>query len=258
MDKTQRNGDSSGPVFRNYGKAVLAPSYPWIPLPAEIRLMILEEVVNNLRCHRGWSSYATVCQEWLVFIEQKNFQRLMLDTSRLEGLNRVVTRQRPFVQHILLCIDLPTQTYGSLRHEFEGATEWTSDCRNITKDAIKEIFSVLSTWNSTDHPGLVLELGSVFLRPIGQLDWWLETYARRKNGNLFGHELEISSGPSEPLPKYEIIDPPILETLARNHMGLSSSDSPESWRSVPVVQAITGITVHQELQIHISPSLVLI
>ncbi len=70
-------------------------AFPWASLPAEIRLLIFEEISRQK--HHGWALCAAVCKEWQVFIERKNFHQLALQTSCLDGLEQLVIRQRPLV-----------------------------------------------------------------------------------------------------------------------------------------------------------------
>ncbi|TAQ90020.1 hypothetical protein B7494_g1644 [Chlorociboria aeruginascens] len=79
-------------------------AFPWASLPADVRLLILEEISRQK--HRGWALCATVCKEWQVIVERKNFYQLALQTSCLDESEHLVIRQRPLVQYICLNIKL--------------------------------------------------------------------------------------------------------------------------------------------------------
>ena len=66
MLKRQREMESSKRVLRSATKA----KFNWASLPAEIRLMILEEALGHR--HRSWASCAVASKEWQTFVEQKN------------------------------------------------------------------------------------------------------------------------------------------------------------------------------------------
>lgn len=124
-------------------------------LPAEIRFLILEEIVQQR--HPGWASFASVCKEWQLFIEKRNFCRLKLSVSCLADFQRLVVRTRDLVQHILLDIELPTYPCRQCRSK-----RWPTNRRpriGVTiSDGIRRLFNILSTWKTTN--GLTLELGA--------------------------------------------------------------------------------------------------
>ncbi|KAF2186584.1 hypothetical protein K469DRAFT_686971 [Zopfia rhizophila CBS 207.26] len=66
----------------------------WVSLASEIRLMILEALMQDGCCV---ARYASVCGEWQAVIEQKNFSRLKLTPSRLAGFGDMVYRQKELV-----------------------------------------------------------------------------------------------------------------------------------------------------------------
>ena len=85
-----------------------AKAFYWISLPAEIRLMILDAITQQK--HPGWASSASVCKEWQLAIEKRNFHRLTLQVSCLGDFERLIVRQRNLVHHVRLDIELPTYT----------------------------------------------------------------------------------------------------------------------------------------------------
>ncbi|KAH7134874.1 hypothetical protein B0J11DRAFT_546987 [Dendryphion nanum] len=127
-------------------------AFPWLSLPADIRLLILDEISGQK--HRGWAQCAAVCKEWQAILEPKNFSQLVLQPSCLDELETLVIRQRPLVQHICLNIDLPRYACRTCTQ-----TATMSNRRStIFRRAILRLFSILSTWQPTGR--LTLELSA--------------------------------------------------------------------------------------------------
>lgn len=126
----------------------------WGSLPAEIRLLILETITTVK--HRGWSSHAAVCRECQHSIAKKNFSHLELTNSCLESFKYKVVRQREYVKHIWLNIELPR--YYCAHCWRSPPTGGDSRFRDILEGAIFNLFSVLSTWRH--KTGIKLELNA--------------------------------------------------------------------------------------------------
>ncbi|PSN73921.1 hypothetical protein BS50DRAFT_595437 [Corynespora cassiicola Philippines] len=127
-------------------------AFPWLLLPAHIRLLILDEISGQE--HGGWAQCAAVCKEWQAVLEPKNFFQLALQPSCLDGLEPLVIRQRHLVQHICLNIDLPRYTCPTCKRR----APFSSSRSAIFRRAILRLFSILSTWQPTDR--LTLELNA--------------------------------------------------------------------------------------------------
>lgn len=126
-------------------------AFPWPSLPAEIRLLIFDEIASQK--HRGWAQCAAVCKEWQAIIEPKNFSRLTVRPSCLNELE-TLARQRPLVQHICLHIELPRYDCSACDKDDSFSTHRFS----VVKEAILRLFSILSTWPPTGR--LTLELSA--------------------------------------------------------------------------------------------------
>ena len=127
-------------------------AFPWLSLPADIRLLILDEISGQK--HRGWAQCAAVCKEWLAILEPKNFSQLALQPSCLDELETLVIRQRPLVQHICLNIDLPRYACPTCKRNATMSNRRST----IFRRAILRLFSILSTWQPTGR--LTLELSA--------------------------------------------------------------------------------------------------
>ncbi|KAI1376912.1 hypothetical protein F4677DRAFT_444722 [Hypoxylon crocopeplum] len=142
----------------------------WTSLPAEARLLILEFLAQDVgnktantaqgrRRKPGLAPYATVCIEWLEFIEKRNFHRLKLKSSCLYSLGNLGVRQRKLVKHIQFCVELGTYTCRDCSTSQPVAIYTYNG--NITKRAIRQLLRTLRTWdNDIDQidEGLTLEL----------------------------------------------------------------------------------------------------
>jgi hypothetical protein len=127
-------------------------AFPWLSLPADIRLSILDEILGQK--HRGWAQCAAVCKEWQAILEPKNFSQLELQPSCLDELETLVIRQRPVVRHICLNIDLPRYACRTCKQNAARSSRRST----IFRKAIIRLFSVLSTWQPTGR--LTLELNA--------------------------------------------------------------------------------------------------
>ncbi|KAI3328998.1 hypothetical protein HD806DRAFT_481340 [Xylariaceae sp. AK1471] len=139
----------------------------WVSLPAELRLMILAILAHE---HRGLASYSPVCQEWQIFMEEKNFRQLKLQVSCLDDFQYMVTRQRKLVHHVWLNIDLPRYTCRSCK--WQESESWISRNDSIIRKAISKLFSILSTWDPADS-NLTLELS---VQSPSDSEHWFKNY----------------------------------------------------------------------------------
>ncbi|KAI1147480.1 hypothetical protein F4825DRAFT_471535 [Nemania diffusa] len=125
-------------------------AFPWASLPADIALLILEEISRQK--HRGWALCATVCKAWQVIIERKNFYQLTLQASCLDEFEYFVIRQRPLVHHI--CLNIQLRRYACPTCQRDAMPKHSS---NFGK-AVTRLFSILNTWQPTGR--LILELNA--------------------------------------------------------------------------------------------------
>jgi hypothetical protein len=126
----------------------------WLSLPPEIRLMILEAIAEQR--HPGWASLASVCKEWQLVLEKRNFQRLKLQVSCLDDFERLVVRQRELVRHIQFDVELQKYTCRSCK--WDESNSWSRRNSSIFNNGISKLFRILSTWG-LQHD-LTLELNA--------------------------------------------------------------------------------------------------
>ncbi|KAL8998391.1 MAG: hypothetical protein Q9169_002519 [Polycauliona sp. 2 TL-2023] len=118
-----------------------APKACWESLPQEIRIVIMEAVVqDDERCA---IRYATVSRKWQQVVEPMVFRQLKLTHSRLANFAKVTQRQRILIKHMWLCIGL--QAYGS-SISAKVAQAWSEATIKVVGEAISNLFSILSAW----------------------------------------------------------------------------------------------------------------
>ncbi|GKU07355.1 hypothetical protein FLAG1_10270 [Fusarium langsethiae] len=147
-------------------KMKLHSSGLWASLTSEIRTKILNTVVDQKNL--GWSAFASVSKEWQSIIGARNMAKLKIGQSCVEEFGRVVVRQRHLVKHIYLRVE-------------------SDSCAYILYRALKKVFAIPSTWESTGP--LTLEINAVAVRDA---EGWFknfrwnddyDTYGRKKTRN---------------------------------------------------------------------------
>lgn len=122
----------------------------WELLPGELRLIILEMLARDpasenetefSRC--PLTQYSLVCRDWQIFFERYLYRHLTLDRTSLRDFGQIVRRQRRFVEHIRLIIDM--ETYACLACV---RFNWHFRAReNIrVSEALMHLFHILSHW----------------------------------------------------------------------------------------------------------------
>ncbi|KAK1446407.1 hypothetical protein CMEL01_10650 [Colletotrichum melonis] len=104
----------------------------WDNLPREIRLLILQKVMQD-DC--PLAPLATVSQEWQTGIERHNFGRIRFTPSRLANFLAMVQRNRTLVCYIWFCLELD---------EYDCTTCALSPGRTIS-DEFEEAFAISGT-----------------------------------------------------------------------------------------------------------------
>ena len=124
----------------------------WDDLPSEIRLLILEALMQD-GCELG--RLATVSREWQTELERHNFARIKLTPSRLVDFSSMIYRNRNLVGYIWFCLELDNYDCTKCAPEsimltqdelVEAFTITDTDNCPITT-AFQNLFSILSTWD---------------------------------------------------------------------------------------------------------------
>ena len=135
------------------GSKRLEPQDSWNRLPTEIRLLILEELVDD----KPLSRYAAVNKEWQYFFEPRTFRSLRLLAPCLNDFDCILTtKRRRYVRHIWFRTELETTRRW-------GVT-WLNSVANRRAFArgMLCLFRILAGWQQqeVDSGGITLELGA--------------------------------------------------------------------------------------------------
>jgi hypothetical protein len=220
-----------------------ANAFPWALLPADIRLLILEEISRQKL--RGWALCAAVCKEWQAIIESKNFYQLALQTSCLDELESLVIRQRPFVQYICLNIELPRYACPTCQRNATLSSRGST----IFRKAIKRLFSILNTWKPTDR--LILELSA---SSPSDSEHWFKNYCfgsgHEDSGGWNQHEKAIRWHD----PKHGWVDGQQVKAPdAPSILRLFSPLCLNVPQNLPEVHAVTGFLIRRQLRHELFP-----
>ncbi|KAF4834256.1 hypothetical protein CGCTS75_v003458 [Colletotrichum tropicale] len=135
----------------------------WAALPAEIRLMILEQAeIGNIKAH-DLSNWARVSREWQTFFEPQIFHHLKLQFpgSDIDDLNSCVHGyRRDLVKKISLHVITEEYDYVD-KFDWPETRDTIKANNKVFSQALKKLFVSLSTW-SYDSPtaGIKLSLSA--------------------------------------------------------------------------------------------------
>ncbi len=227
--------------------SIFAHKISWHYLPAEIRISILEALLQH-GC--SLAGYATVSPEWQIIIERYNFARITLTWSRLAEFNSFLCRNRSLVRYIWLCLEL--EEYDCTGCSPDDAETWgvsNTDNTRITK-AFSDLFSGLSTWEPNGTLLLDISVHSpsdsehwfnyLTFRPdipSNKTDWDPYDEDQAMPVNADGHQ-------HSPLTSHAISK--VFDEI----MGEGPFDTDEQenqwWQQLPLVPAVTGVLLRQQ------------
>ncbi|KAK4083770.1 uncharacterized protein Triagg1_1432 [Trichoderma aggressivum f. europaeum] len=142
----------------------------WMYLPAELRLMILNRLINLLyRSRKGnaqelkrqWCAYHAVSREWQAFFERLSFACLTLHQSDLAEFGKIMqgnNNRQMSVTFVCLRIELPEYDCKKCKKR-ESPDEVRANQRLFTT-AVWELFSILSQWKEHGEVGLEISVHS--------------------------------------------------------------------------------------------------
>ncbi|GKZ72299.1 hypothetical protein AnigIFM60653_008702 [Aspergillus niger] len=115
----------------------------WHSLPAEIRILVLEALVQD-GC--SLAGFATVSRQWQTIIEQHNFAPIKLTLSHFDDYGLMIQRNRALVRYIWLCLELEEYDCMLCAPSTRATMQmgYRDDCLIIK--AFRELFSTLSAW----------------------------------------------------------------------------------------------------------------
>ncbi|CAG9989608.1 unnamed protein product [Clonostachys byssicola] len=116
----------------------------WTSLPPEIRLLVLEALVEDDDCN--FADLAVVSKEWKGVIEQQNFQRIKLTPPRIAELDTMTLRNRNHVRYLWFCLELERYDCPQCTPEDELVPFMNTRDITLIKAAFHHLFSVISNW----------------------------------------------------------------------------------------------------------------
>ncbi|KAK3298914.1 uncharacterized protein B0H64DRAFT_85584 [Chaetomium fimeti] len=134
--------------YRNHHQTrsiIMSSLKRWDSLPREIRLLILETLVQD-GCRL--SRLVTVSREWQTDLERYNFARITLTPARLVDFGFMVHRNRALVRYIWFCLELDDYdcTICAPDSRDEEAFDITDTDKCPITPSFQNLFSTLSTW----------------------------------------------------------------------------------------------------------------
>lgn len=233
----------------------------WGSLPNEIRLMILETLLQD-GC--SLASLATVSREWQTIMEEHNFARIKVTLSRLRVFGPMLHRNRALVRYIWLCVELAE--YGCMDCESIGLEEYARSYGAVVCECVfHNLFSVLSTWEP--HGSLLLDIS--FHSPSDPEHWFPGLTSLPDIPSFEEFELAVcgKSKPKVAAPKdnkhgwadgspslqalYKITEDVKIETVDKGRCPLEDID--DRSRRMPVAPAVTGFLLRQQNYRQLNP-----
>ncbi|RSL64206.1 hypothetical protein CEP53_004157 [Fusarium sp. AF-6] len=167
----------------------------WELLPGELRLTILEMLARDPASENEtefsrypMTQYFLVCRDWQIVFERYLYRHLTLDRTSLWDFGQIVCRQRRFVEHIKVIVDM--ETYVCLACTRFDALYLARENMRVS-DTLMHLFHILSRW----RPGFDCQ-GDITLEITG--------YPRTTNGCV-----RITPDLLRPLRRSSLDDPQI-------------------------------------------------
>lgn len=236
---------------------------PSIYLPVEIRLMIIQALVDD-GC--SLAPFAAVSRDWSAIIEQHTFRRIRLTPPRIAELNAMTSRNRARVRSLWLCLELE-------RYNCTGECDCDDNyffCTSSREDALiqtalRDLFSALSTWKANGS-SLSLDI-SVYStsdserwfrhltfspdelpKKASRIQGDRQTTVRANNiaaGNgRFGWQPKIVRGE---VPPRCAIDKAFTNIMCRAELQDEDEEWQNKWwRQLPLVPAVTHLLLRQQ------------
>lgn len=120
----------------------------WSSLPAEIRIQILESILQN---NHNLGSCAAVSREWQEMIEHHNFSRIHLTPERVTDLNETTHRTRSLVRYIWLRIELEEYDCDDCAPEDFEKWDLSDEDNALITETMESLFYTLSEWEKNDE-----------------------------------------------------------------------------------------------------------
>ncbi|KAI0836554.1 hypothetical protein F5Y06DRAFT_305293 [Hypoxylon sp. FL0890] len=225
----------------------------WDYLPAEIRLMILEILLQD-GC--SLASFATVSREWQTIIERHNFAQIKLTPSCLDDFDSMLRRNRALVDCIWLCIELEEYDCTACAPEDPEGSMVSETDNELVATALEDLFEDLSAWEPNGQ--LLLDI-SVY-SPSDSEHWFKYlTFEPDTPSDECGrgcveqaiqakahdHKHSWVSGSRDSAPDPMAIDKLFEQIMDQGPFGTDEQED-EWWQELPAIPAVTGVLLRQQ------------
>ena len=227
----------------------------WHCLPAEIRILVLEALVQD-GC--SLAGFATVSREWQTIIERHIFARIKLTSSRLADFGSIIHRNRVLVRYVWLCLELGE--YDCAQCAPQDLEMWgVSNTDNILiTTAFLDLFSTLSAWEPNGN--LLLDIS---VHSLSDSEHWFKYLTFEPDipsdecdrgrcaeqsmlVKLDDHRHGWIAGSRNSAP----LDNAAIHKVFDEIMGEGPFDDDEQenqwWQQLPLVPAVTGVLLRQQ------------
>lgn len=226
----------------------------WKDFPLEIRLTILEELIQD-GC--SLADFATVSREWQEIIEAHNFSRIKLTSARLANFGQMLHRNRSLVRYIWLCLELQEYDCTECDPQDRDLLLTSNIDDTLIATGILNLFTTLSVW----EPGSSLLLDISVHSPSDSKHWFKYlTFDPDVASDMFDRNQHTkTSMPVRPTDHHHgwiagsrNSIPPLfaVEEVFGQIFGESLFNGREQehqwWQRLPLVPVITGILLRQQ------------
>lgn len=226
----------------------------WTYLPAEIRTLILEFLIEDLNGCR-LARFATVSREWQAIVEKHTFARITLTPYRLIKFGPMIHRNQALVRYIWACLEF--EEYDCTECGIDNIWDVSdADIFRVTTTFVT-LFTTLSAWKPSG--GLVLDI-SVF-SPSDSKHWF--KYLTFVPDDASGACRPRRSPDHSRLPKWtdhehgwldgRRVSAPMPFAFWKVFGGIFGQDSFDNdeqeeqwWQQLPVVPAVTAVLLRQQ------------
>lgn len=227
----------------------------WSCLPAEIRILVLEALLQDDGC--SLAGFAIVSREWQMTIEQHNFARIALTLSRLADFGPMTHRNRALVHYIWLCLELQEYDCTLCAPEDLEMMGISNTDNTLIITAFQDLFSTLSTWEPNSNLLLDISVHS----PSDSEHWFkyltfgpdirfdecgLSLYTEQSMlDKLNDHRHGWIAGSQNSTPSKLGIHKVFDEIMGEGPF-VNDEEEDQWWQQLPLVPAVTGVLLRQQ------------
>ncbi|CVK95954.1 uncharacterized protein FMAN_13876 [Fusarium mangiferae] len=153
--------------------AVIGTTTTWNRLPREIQHYILGFLAHQ---YRRKHVYASVCQEWRTFMEERTFHNLMVYQHGLTSLAQLSAQPRAAIHHLWFNMELQGpvchECFAANTRQMPTINSAVAQLMRLPEYYLYQLFSTMSSWDCTER-GLTLEFNAYSVREQAH---WLKNW----------------------------------------------------------------------------------